>query len=141
MSCTKKEGASPSDTLLHTSIFSVKGIIEGVGPSTTFAWPGWKQPDIPVEVDTVQEWFCKMCIIMYRSNKQQHLGVTGIINNNKQQHLGALLMGNEENVQFTIFSTKSPLFLRMSHEKYKPFSIHTFNTIGTERHLLVLNLF
>ena len=26
--------------------------IKGVGPSTTLAWPGWKQPDIPVEVDT-----------------------------------------------------------------------------------------
>jgi hypothetical protein len=24
---------------------------KGVGPSTTLAWPGWKQPDIPVEVD------------------------------------------------------------------------------------------
>jgi hypothetical protein len=27
---------------------------KGVGPSTTLAWPGWKQPDIPVEVDTAQ---------------------------------------------------------------------------------------
>ncbi len=26
----------------------------GVGPSTTLAWPGWKQPDIPVEVDTAR---------------------------------------------------------------------------------------
>ncbi len=26
--------------------------IQGVGPDTTLAWPGWKQPDIPVEVDT-----------------------------------------------------------------------------------------
>jgi hypothetical protein len=24
---------------------------KGVGPSTTLAWPGWKQPDIAVEVD------------------------------------------------------------------------------------------
>jgi hypothetical protein len=24
----------------------------GVGPGPTLAWPGWKQPDIPVEVDT-----------------------------------------------------------------------------------------
>jgi hypothetical protein len=29
-SCTKKEGASPSATLLHTSIFSVKGIINNI---------------------------------------------------------------------------------------------------------------
>ncbi len=26
----------------------------GVGPGPTLAWPGWKQPDIPVEVDTVR---------------------------------------------------------------------------------------
>ncbi len=25
---------------------------KGVGPRATLAWPGWKQPDIPVEVDT-----------------------------------------------------------------------------------------
>ncbi len=25
---------------------------KGVGPDTALAWPGWKQPDIPVEVDT-----------------------------------------------------------------------------------------
>ncbi len=25
---------------------------EGVGPDTTLAWAGWKQPDIPMEVDT-----------------------------------------------------------------------------------------
>jgi hypothetical protein len=30
----------------------VFGKTKGVGPSTTLAWPGWKQPDIPVEVDT-----------------------------------------------------------------------------------------
>jgi hypothetical protein len=28
--------------------------IKGVGPSTTLAWPGWRQPDIPVEVDTAR---------------------------------------------------------------------------------------
>jgi hypothetical protein len=27
---------------------------KGVGPGPTLAWPGWKQPDIPVEVDTVR---------------------------------------------------------------------------------------
>ncbi len=25
--------------------------IKGVGPSTTLAWPGWKQPDISVKMD------------------------------------------------------------------------------------------
>ncbi len=29
-------------------------LTKGVGPSTTLAWPGWKQPDIPVEVDTAR---------------------------------------------------------------------------------------
>jgi hypothetical protein len=27
---------------------------KGVGPGTTLAWPGWRQPDIPVEVDTAR---------------------------------------------------------------------------------------
>ncbi len=27
-------------------------VIKGVGPGPTLAWPGWRQPDIPVEVDT-----------------------------------------------------------------------------------------
>jgi hypothetical protein len=27
---------------------------KGVGPSATLAWPGWKQPDIAVEVDTAR---------------------------------------------------------------------------------------
>jgi hypothetical protein len=31
-----------------------KVLLKGVGPSTTLAWPGWKQPDIPVEVDTAR---------------------------------------------------------------------------------------
>ncbi len=30
------------------------GCTKGVGPSTTLAWPAWKQPDIPVEVDTAR---------------------------------------------------------------------------------------
>ncbi len=29
-------------------------IDKGVGSSTTLAWPDWKQPDIPVEVDTAR---------------------------------------------------------------------------------------
>jgi hypothetical protein len=37
-----------------TESFSVRcqEITKGVGPDKTLAWPGWKQPDIPVEVDT-----------------------------------------------------------------------------------------
>ncbi len=42
-----------------------------VGPSTTLAWPGWKQPDIPVEVDTARletYWFKNgfaKCVLLY----------------------------------------------------------------------------
>ncbi len=32
---------------------------KGVGPSKTLAWPGWKQPDIPVEVDTARLATCR----------------------------------------------------------------------------------
>ncbi len=28
--------------------------IKGVGPGPTLAWPGWKQPDISVKVDTAR---------------------------------------------------------------------------------------
>jgi hypothetical protein len=31
---------------------SLRVLTKGVGPGPTLAWPGWKQPDIPVEVDT-----------------------------------------------------------------------------------------
>ncbi len=27
-------------------------VYKGIGPDPTLAWSGWKQPDIPVEVDT-----------------------------------------------------------------------------------------
>jgi hypothetical protein len=44
---------------------------KGEGPSTTLAWPGWKQPDIPVEVDTARHetsrfknGFAK-CVLLY----------------------------------------------------------------------------
>ncbi len=46
-------------------------IDKGVGPSTTLAWPGWKQPDIPVEVDTARletSWFKNgfaKCLLLY----------------------------------------------------------------------------
>ena len=32
--------------------YDYNGAAKGVGPGPTLAWPGWKQPDIPVEVDT-----------------------------------------------------------------------------------------
>ena len=40
--------ATDSDLIHHTYQYSIKG----VGPGPTLAWPGWKQPDVPVEVDT-----------------------------------------------------------------------------------------
>jgi hypothetical protein len=39
-------------SLLTNSALAVGVPIKGVGPGPTLAWPGWKQPDIPVEVDT-----------------------------------------------------------------------------------------
>ncbi len=64
--CTATEGADGTVSELvyrvHIAIwlynaagstyYSREYIPRGVGPSTTLAWPGWKQPDIPVEVDT-----------------------------------------------------------------------------------------
>jgi hypothetical protein len=44
---------------------------KGVGPSTTLAWSGWKQPDIAVEVDTARletsrfKKCCENCVLLY----------------------------------------------------------------------------
>ncbi len=44
---------------------------KGVGPSTTVAWPGWKQPDIAVKVDTARlntsrcKKCCEKCVLLY----------------------------------------------------------------------------
>ncbi len=42
---TAWRGVAPAETAANVQI-------KGVGPGPTLAWPGWKQPDIPVEVDT-----------------------------------------------------------------------------------------
>jgi hypothetical protein len=49
---------------------------KGVGPSTTLAWPRWKQPDIPVEVDTARletsrfkNGFAKCVLLYYPSSE------------------------------------------------------------------------
>ncbi len=34
--------------------FYCDGRTKGVGPGPTLAWPGWKQPDISVKVDTAR---------------------------------------------------------------------------------------
>jgi hypothetical protein len=45
-------------------------LIKGVGPSTTIAWPDWKQPEIAVEVDTARletsrfKIFCVKCVLL-----------------------------------------------------------------------------
>ncbi len=39
------------DWTRHFSHPDTYTVCTGVGPDTTLAWPGWKQPDIPVEVD------------------------------------------------------------------------------------------
>jgi hypothetical protein len=49
--------APPPPPLKPTDLYFLTGRCEavlnkGVGPDPTLAWPGWKQPDISVEVDT-----------------------------------------------------------------------------------------
>ena len=39
---------------LGSAVVEYCGPSKGEEPSTTLAWPGWKQPDIPVEVDTAR---------------------------------------------------------------------------------------
>ncbi len=47
------------------------GVVKGVGPRPTLAWPGWKQPDIPVKVDTARleagqfKKCCMKCVLLY----------------------------------------------------------------------------
>jgi hypothetical protein len=55
----EKYGASSSIKNLFIKIVPLlvserlnRGGPKGVGPGPTLAWPGWKQPDISVEVDT-----------------------------------------------------------------------------------------
>ncbi len=44
---------------------------KGVGPGPTLAWPGWKQPDISVKVDTGRleagqfKKCCMECVLLY----------------------------------------------------------------------------
>jgi hypothetical protein len=60
---------NPKNTCLSYLVDSVG--FKGVGPSTTLAWPGWKQPDISVKVDTAQletgrfKKCCVECLLLY----------------------------------------------------------------------------
>jgi hypothetical protein len=46
-------------------------LTKGLGPGTILAWPGWKQPDISVKVDTARleagqfKKCCMECVILY----------------------------------------------------------------------------
>ncbi len=59
----------PFPSHLPSSLLSFRP--KGVGPSTTLAWSGWKQTDIPVEVDTARletRWFkngFSKCVLLY----------------------------------------------------------------------------
>ena len=52
-------------------LLSVNGRIKGVGRGPTLAWPGWKQPDISVKVDTARleagqfKKCCMECVLLY----------------------------------------------------------------------------
>ncbi len=58
--------STPDQGGLHCSIK-----LKGVGPSMTLAWPGWKQSDIAVEVDTGRletsrfKKCCANCVLLY----------------------------------------------------------------------------
>ena len=47
------------------------GLTKGVGRGPTLAWPGWKQPDISVKVDTARleagqfKKCCMECVLLY----------------------------------------------------------------------------
>ena len=49
----------------------VADITKGVGRGPTLAWPGWKQPDISVKVDTARleagqfKKCCMECVLLY----------------------------------------------------------------------------
>ncbi len=49
---------------------------KGVGPGPTLAWPGWKQPDISVKVDTARlkagqlKKCCMECVLLYYPNTE-----------------------------------------------------------------------
>jgi hypothetical protein len=60
--CNRKMGAE--DRLKESQT-------KGVGPGPTLAWPGWKQPDISVKVDTAPleagqfKKCCMECVLLY----------------------------------------------------------------------------
>jgi hypothetical protein len=57
----------------------VSGQTQG-GPSTTLAWPGWKQPEITVTVDTPRLETSRFPLLYYiKSNKMRWLGKETII--------------------------------------------------------------
>jgi hypothetical protein len=59
----------PLDVFLRSHKLFVEP--KGVGPSATLAWPGWKQSDIAVEVDTDRletsqfKKCCANCVLLY----------------------------------------------------------------------------
>ncbi len=48
----ESKNQSARRTHLSHQYFKWGGRTKGVGRVPTLAWPDWKQPDIPVEVDT-----------------------------------------------------------------------------------------
>ena len=61
---------APVNLLLYSTVF-VYIHPKGVGPGPTLAWPGWKQPDISVKVDTARleagqfKKCCMECVLLY----------------------------------------------------------------------------
>jgi hypothetical protein len=70
LQCTRSLGLCTFTVAAPQKYFSAI-LAKGVGPGPTLAWPGWKQPDISVKVDTgrleaVQfKKCCTECVLLY----------------------------------------------------------------------------
>ena len=66
------QDSSSLSTLLISFLSSLTSLqTKGVGRGPTLAWPGWKQPDISVKVDTARleagqfKKCCVECVLLY----------------------------------------------------------------------------
>jgi hypothetical protein len=83
ISCTKFDfdhgGRWSNRTYVALALFSLLAtcvVFWGVGRGPTLAWPGWKQPDISVKVDTARleagqfKKCCMECVLLYYPNTE-----------------------------------------------------------------------
>ncbi len=53
---------APIDDFLEVSEFEPSYHRTKIGPGTPLAWPGWKQPDIPMEAKPAKVLLTKVCL-------------------------------------------------------------------------------